>query len=157
MLGDPPPGTYFRSPAWSPDGSELVVWGDPEQPTNYDLYILHLDGGLERLTSDPVVDRNPTWSPDGTTLAFVRDSDGDLNTREDNEIYLYDRATGGLKQITTNEFQDGNPVWSPDGQQIAFYRGSSRGYHIRVIGRDDSASVDLMEGRPGVNLDPNWR
>jgi Tol biopolymer transport system component len=157
LLADPPPGTYLRSPAWSPDGSELVVWGDPEQPKNYDLYILHLDGGLDRLTSDHVVDRNPTWSPDGTTLAFVRDSDGDLNTREDNEIYLYDRATGGLKQITTNAFQDGNPVWSPDGQQIAFYRGSSRGYHIRVIGRDDKASVDLMEGRPGVNLDPNWR
>ncbi len=153
----PPPGTDLRSPAWAPDGSILAVWGDPLQPGNDDLYFLHFDGTLQPVTSDPVVDRNPTWSPDGTRLAFVRDVDGDRRTSADNDIYVLDIATGELRQLTVNDVQDGNPVWSPDGQQIAFYRGDSSGYHIRVIGANDTASEDLMRGRPGRNLDPNWR
>ena len=153
----PPPGTRLRSPAWAPDGSILAVWGDPAEPGNDDLYLLHFDGTLQRVTVEPFVDRNPTWSPDGTTLAFVRDTDGSRRTNEDNEIYLLDIASGGLKQLTVNDVQDGNPVWSPDGQQIAFYRAEGSGFHLRVIGTTDLESEDLMPGRPGRNLDPNWR
>ena len=66
------------------------------EPGNYDLYILDLDGFLERVTSKArSPNRNPTWSPDGKTFAFVRDTDGDIATREDNEIYIFDLATGG--------------------------------------------------------------
>ncbi len=116
---------------------------------------------LDRLTTDPAVERNPTWSPDGTTLVFARDDDGDRATRSDYDLYLYDVATGAIEPLIDNDVTDGNPVWSPDGRQIAFYRGEGAGFHIRVIGADataaDDPSEDLMPDRSGVNLDPNWR
>ena len=154
VLGDPPPGRYLRSPAWAPDGSGLAVWGDPDEADNDDLYFLHLNGTLQRLTADPVVDRNPSWSPDGRMLAFVRDR-GESGSA-DNDIWTMDVTTGALLQLTDNDVQDGNPVWSPDGTQIAFYRATGDGFHIRVLGTD-ATSTDLMDGRAGRNLDPNWR
>jgi TolB protein len=111
---------------------------------------------LERLTSDAATDRNPTWSPDGRMIAFVRDRGETGDT--DNDIYLLDVATKRVtKQLTDNDVQDGNPVWSIDGKQIAFYRAFGDGFHIMVINVDGTGEQDLMEGRAGRNLDPNWR
>jgi CHAT domain-containing protein/WD40 repeat protein len=160
LLAAPPAGTSFRSPAWSADGSVLAVWGDAEEAGNYDLYVIvDQAGNWLRLTTDPEVDRNATWSPDGSTLAFVRDVDGSLETRKDNDIYLLDVATRTVTMRLTNDndAQDGNPVWSPQGDRIVYYRSSGSGYHLRIIDPDGSDSDDLMEGRPGLNLDPNWR
>ena len=156
LLGRSPAGRYFRSPAWAHDGSVLAVWGDAEEAGNDDLYALFPDGRLQRITFDPVVDRNPTWSPDGSMIAFVRDQG--RSGSADNDIWTLDVATGGLRQLTQNNVQDGNPVWSPDGTQIAFYQATGdNGFHIHVLGATEEGSIDLMDGRPGRNLDPNWR
>ena len=83
----------------------------------------------------------------------MRDADGDVSTLDDTEIYLFDLATGGTIPLTENGDHDGNPVWSPDGRQIAFHRGEPESYHIRVMSSEGGPSVDLMEDRPGSNLD----
>lgn len=56
-----------------------------------------------------------------------------------------------------DDAQDGNPVWSPQGDRIVYYRGAGRQYHLRIINPDGTGGDDLMKGRPGLSLDPNWR
>jgi hypothetical protein len=157
-----PSSRPFRSPAWSPDGTTIAFWEDVDEPGNDDIFVIRPDGsGFRRLTTDVGVDRNPAWSPDGKTIAFVTDRDGDRpgsdRDKSDNEIYLMDAETGKVfRRLTRNDVQDGNPVWSPNGKQIAFYRAVRNDFHIMVINVDGKGELDLMTGRGGQNLDPNW-
>lgn len=67
------PGTH---PSWTPDGSWLLferVTDDGHDVTDGDLWALHQEGRLVRLTRGPAIDRHPAVSPDGTRVAFLRD------------------------------------------------------------------------------------
>jgi Tol biopolymer transport system component len=159
-----PEDRIIRSPAWAPDGSMILFWGNVEDRSNIDVYSIRADGtGLERLTTDPRVDRNPTMSPDGKTVAFVSDRDRtsppDVEPDPaDLEIYLLDVPSRSIsRRVTDNPVQDGNPVWSPSGRALAFYRSSDTGFHIWIVDLETGQERDLMEGRAGRNLDPNWR
>jgi outer membrane biosynthesis protein TonB len=149
-------GNILRSPAWSPDGTQLAITADMFK-RDYDVTVIQGNGlPLLQITSGLTSDRNPSWSPDGRTIAFVSDRNkaGDA----DNDIYLLDYASGVVtRRLTDNDVQDGNPVWSPDGTQIAFYRKSADGFHIWVINADGSGERDLMPNGAGNNLDPQWR
>jgi TolB protein len=48
------------SPAWSPDGTQIVFLGDKDR--NFDVYVVNLDGtGLVRLTRELADDFDPDW------------------------------------------------------------------------------------------------
>lgn len=101
-------------PAWSPDGSELVVAATREG--NTDLYRLSLrTGEIRRLTTHPATDRQPAWSPDGRVLLFVSDRDG--------APQIYWLALTGDRpplRITDIPFGAEHPAWSPDGTWFAY-------------------------------------
>jgi hypothetical protein len=62
----------FSNPAWSPDGSYIVLSGQKEGQT--DLFAYYLRGGrLEQLTNDLYSEIHSSFSPDGSKLVFSTD------------------------------------------------------------------------------------
>jgi len=119
-------GSINLSPAWSPDGKEIVFMsyrnGDPE------LVILNSAGELRKaFPQSGELNSAPSWSPDGRLIAFASSRDG--NT----EIYTLRAGDGQLHRLTTNDAIDTSPSWSPDGQQIAFTSDRSGAPQIFIM------------------------
>lgn len=125
-----------RSPAWSPDGSELVF------ERGGGLYTINRDGtGLRRLTRRPTDARQPAWSPNGREIAFTRAASGAL--------WLM-RVDGSRPRVIYSGGRDDTidrPAWSPDGRRIAFgLRGEGEG-SIAIVKREGGAVRYVTDGR----------
>jgi Tol biopolymer transport system component len=137
------------SPAWSPDGSRVVILArDRSDDAMFlgELHLLDADGkGLTRITHERSVKLRPAWSPGGTEIVFERG----LGTSGFHLFAMRPDGTG-LRQITGPPMRDAPapgplgpvrgwvahrvepqeeeemPSWSPDGSRIAFVRGVRR-------------------------------
>ena len=98
-----------RSPALSPDGTQVAFIWVGESGDNLDLYVQRIDGtGRVRLTTRPRAGAISRLAPDGKTIAFVRKG----------EIVSIPAAGGPERRITT---VGGNGIsWSPDSLSLAF-------------------------------------
>ena len=104
------------SPAWSPDGKEIVF------STNFtgrmNLWKVSASGGwpLQLTVSD---DRQfgATWSPDGKEIVY----DQDFGGSEYFDLFGI-RSGGGVPQnlTSTPDISENGPLFSPDGKTIAF-------------------------------------
>ena len=110
----------LRNPAWSPDGSSLVVQQTIYPNGTYQSVLMQLaaDGSdLHPITSGDglLLDTYPTWSPDGHRIAFLR---YDQATREW-DVLVLDRDTGAVVR-TGPSTPDGlvGLSWSPDGTSL---------------------------------------
>jgi Tol biopolymer transport system component len=63
---------------WSPDGSEILLWGDEGQQSEPPavrldhFYVIRPDGtGFTRIGNGQIAVGDATWSPDGSEIAFV--------------------------------------------------------------------------------------
>jgi len=63
---------------------------------------------------------NPVWSPDGDTLAFRSSCTKDKSKPDQNQLFLWSKASGEVKQLTHLTGEIAEPAWSPDGKSIAF-------------------------------------
>ncbi len=127
-------GSYSH-PAFSPDGSQLVV---ARHGTDAGLYRMDIDGtDLTRLTQ-PVgdIDRAPAWSPDGTKIAFHR------STENGSEIFVIAADGTGETRLTDNTVSDMYPNWAPDGSQIVFERERD----VYKMAPDGSGSTRIASG-----------
>jgi len=121
----------LTTPAWSPDGKQLVFTGYDGGLS--DLFIVNADGSdLRRLTNDKYADLDPAWSPDGKTIAFTTDRGGetDFGTLKfgNMRIGLYHLADGRIELLKhMDQGKNINPVWAPDGRSLAFVSDRSTG------------------------------
>src|SRR3954449_6693407 len=101
-------------PAWSPDGSRLVVGLYRMSVFNYDIWTMKTDGtDAKQLTSGMAEDIDPVWSPGGTKSAFLTDRDGNR------EIYVLDAGGANPRNLTNRPASDEyGPDWSPDGSKL---------------------------------------
>ncbi|MFM8764239.1 MAG: hypothetical protein ACKOEZ_05315, partial [Spartobacteria bacterium] len=101
------------SPAWSPDGSEIIYSSDERGGPQ--LYRISAAGGMGRLVPTGYgYCTEPSWSPDGKKVAFTVRQGGFA-------IAVMDLATGSARIVA--EGQD--PSWGADSRHIIYSDGSS--------------------------------
>ena len=65
-------GAANFGPFWHPDGERIIFSTNHPDPGSreFDLWLVDLDGGLERVTWSGGFDGFPMWAPDGRTFVF---------------------------------------------------------------------------------------
>ena len=145
----------LTTPAWSPDGKQLVFTGYDGGLS--DLFIVNADGSdLRRLTNDKYADLDPAWSPDGKTIAFTTDRGGetDFGTLKfgNMRIGLYHLDDGRIELLKhMDQGKNINPVWAPDGRSLAFVSDRGDGIsNIFLYDFTDSNIYQLTDVYTGV-------
>ena len=137
--------TDERSPAWSPDGTEIAFSSDGGKPHARDIYIIDIQSrALRNLTRGAGANYDPAWSPDGRKIAFASErTDPETGKYDDHyEIYVRDRD-GEVAKLTHNDSDDVEPVWSPDGTRIAFSSKRDGNWEIYAMNADGSTQRNL--------------
>ncbi len=115
-------GASNDAPAWTPDGSRIVVRSNREGPPNR-LFWQSADGsgGDQRLTDAVgVADLAQSFSPDGRFLAFIR---ADPKTLRD--IWILSMQDRKRTPFLVTQTTEGAARFSPDGRWIAYVSGES--------------------------------
>ena len=111
-------GANERSPAWSPDGSQIAYVSDASG--EYELKIAPQDGRGAVKTFKLMGHgfyQNLDWSPDGTHISYA---DNSMST------YVIDVKTGVAKLVGSNKLygptgqSEMTHAWSPDSKWIAY-------------------------------------
>ena len=107
------------SPAWSPDGSEIVFVSNRGH--------IYGTGGLWRMKAEPGADAReihyeettwkarPDFSPDGKRIIYAS-----YLGQAWHQLWVMPSQGGDAFPLSYGDFDNTNPRWSPDGQQIAF-------------------------------------
>lgn len=137
-------------PAWSPDGSRIVLAGYLEgaPPSPLRLYVVGSRGSRARRLG-PRDATSPSWSPDGRRIAFVDATDGSIRMlgpdggRVRKLLDLRDLPGGGsfAPNFTSR------PAWSSDGGQLVFAAGSPATSHLYLLDLPTSSVRQLTRGR----------
>ena len=117
-------------PQWSPDGSQVLVAGLVEKPTQKssewhgkELFTIDAKGNISRLThfteyySGTVTIQDYSWSPDGQNIAFWLQAD----RAEKPELVTLNINTGEIINhcITALPFHAAiKPIWSPSSKYL---------------------------------------
>ncbi len=120
-------GRYDESsPAWSPDGSQIVFVSnrtdDPDRNDNSDLWIIESSPGADprQLTTSKGYDVSPQWSPDGTTIAYLQSTLDEAWSMYDQAILAVVPAAGGRPRLLSKALDRpvSTPRWSKDGSVL---------------------------------------
>lgn len=108
----------------SPSGQLIAVAAAKRDRA--DIYLLTLDGKINKKITQRGMNTDPDFSADGMHIAFVSDVDGD------EDIYLYDLRSAEITRLTDNKASDFSPSFSPDGVDIVFISNMDDPYKWEV-------------------------
>lgn len=128
------PTDHEISPAWSPDGSELMFVSNHGH--------IYGTGGFWRMKAEPGAQAReihyeetawkarPEFSPDGKRMVYASCLGGQWH-----QLWVMPSAGGDAFPVSYGDFDNTNPRWSPDGQKIAFIsnRGGNTSLWIQEV------------------------
>jgi serine/threonine-protein kinase len=121
----------------SPDGTRVALDARDQQS---DIWILDLGrGGLQKLTTDPGLNRLPVWTPDGTRVAFTAAHAG----IEDIHWQATD-GSGAAERLSVGSTSQGPTSFSPDGKRLVFITPVGGPYDLGVLSLDGSRREDML-------------
>lgn len=109
------------APAWSRDGSKVVVT-TTRNDNDADLFTMRPDGGdVRQVTNDAVFELDPALSPDGTRIVFTAPT---ASAIPQSGLFSVGTNGEGRRAVTRPPLgsEDLYPSWSRDGGRIAFVR-----------------------------------
>ena len=115
-------------PAWSPDGSRIAFWSQPNAAADaagWDktlptaLVVADRDGSHTLVLVDGLVYLRdaPKWAPDGRHIWYT--------PRPDSGTAIWAASLDGLAPVAMSHGATGAPVLSPDGTTVAYVAGNS--------------------------------
>ena len=115
-----------KSPTWvalSPDGA-TVAWtlrrSEGSQIHLTDVADPKKDTILKVGSREDCASEAPVWSPNGSALAFTSNCTPKSEKAEQDQIFLWNKATGETKQLSHLTGNMDSLAWSPDGKAIGF-------------------------------------
>ena len=90
------------------------------------------------------------FSPDSTQVTYVSNTDADLATSTNSDLFTVPAAGGEAKRLTTNPGADQGPLYSPDGKYLAYRTQTRAGYESDQW---RLAVMDLQSGRMNTLAD----
>ncbi|MBJ6116773.1 PD40 domain-containing protein [Pontibacter sp. BT310] len=151
---DVPGVVAFSYPAWSPDGSSIVVAGLVEGRS--DLYLYNLKTKkTTQLTKDNYSDVMPYWSADGSRIIFSTDrpapGQGNSNKGRFNLAELT-IATGHIQLFDVFAGADNlNPVYAPNSDDILFLSDRDGYRNMYRLNRADNTVQRLTNYATGIS------
>lgn len=134
------------SPAWSPDGKEVVYVANPEIPYGSGaIWRKAIEGDsapqLVRMEETSWRTR-PDWSPDGKRIAYAS-----YLGRQWHQLWVT-TPEGNAEPfpLTYGDFDIASPRWSPDGKRVAYVANESGNTEIRIQDMVGGAKMTLDIG-----------
>ncbi len=139
---------WDRSPAWSPDGTELAYVKLNPTAGLYEIWLMNADGSNQRQLTRGATYTRPAWSPDSARIAFTGERSGGAVA----PLYVMN-ADGSEKKFIG---QGWAPDWSPDGTKLVvhYYDGT-----IYVLNADGGGRTQLISGKSSssdIDWGPAW-
>lgn len=140
----------------SADGRILYTQFDG---TDYEIFVMDLDGNIEQLTDNDVDDWGAGWSPDHSQIAFRSQREG--VTR----IFVMNADGSNVEAVSPANLYAGDwgrtgiPAWSPNGNEIAFeaidMNSSQLDFNIFVVNLR-SGATEQITNHPSNDWHPDY-
>jgi len=119
-----------------------------------EIFTMNIDGtGLQKLTTNSVIDICPAFSRDGLRIAFSSKRSGNV------ELYIMDRNGDNPVRLTNTAYGEYQPDWSVSDTSIVFTRyftSVTWDYGEIYVIRADGTGERRLTNNPADDMRPTW-